>query len=909
MAIRINFLTELDNRGLKKAQREIAAVGKSITRTFDVAIAGAAAGVGVVLQQSAKAAIEDGKSMALLERQLKNTVGASDAQIASVEDAISKMELQASVADDVIRPAFASLVRATGDVGKATALTTLALDVAAGTGKDLSAVSMALGKAVNGSSTSLVKLVPSIKGASDPMAELQKQFKGAAETAANADPYQRLQTIFGRIQEQIGTAIVPALQEFATYLASTEGQAQLAKLVDGFKAIGTAVVDGIKYLIENRDLIFKIGSGALVIYGLAKAFEALSIIVKIAQVTFAVFSGSLTATPWGAIALGIGVVVGALSNLAIEAHKSYLEIEGVKEAADLMAEGAINPTAARGRAAQGGAYATRNTQAVKDRIAANKKAAAETAKLNAQQKELYEAMKMPSTQFDITKSLAEIDAQTKKVTTSTKANTDALKANKAAQEANSQARIKYWKNLVKEREALQEVAAKEAERISNLNDGWAKYYSDVTDVTKSITDDFTQKMDNVRQTFADFEKQALSSRDAVLKTLGAFRNLSAENNMGQFEQEVVSAFDGVKASLDDALANGTLTDAAYRNLLNYAKLESDVLQGIGKQRDELAKKRSLVAALMGDVKSAIVGFANITKGIESSSETITETSSQMVNGIKVTMSRTFEVTKQANSVADNFRIMVDKARKFTGLLKQLKASGLNADLFKQIVDAGVEGGMATAEGILSGGPEAIREVNGLFTDLQSISQDAAETTAVVMYNNGVDVVGGFLNALVNSETVLADQARSMARVFSDTFATELNTAFTSAIESARITMENEIVALTKALADALAQALDQIKKPVQAVSKSDMTESAYNAAIDASFANAADLGMTINAPGSGFGLGRGLLETGPFPASTSSNTTNVNVVVNAGLGTDGKKVGATILEQVLAYKRANGGSL
>jgi hypothetical protein len=197
------------------------------------------------LKDAAQAAVEDQKSQGLLATALENTTGANNAQIASVEKSIKKMQLQASVADDEIRPAFAKLARATGDVEKSTKLMSLALDIAAGTGKSLDAVTTALSRAVGpeGTTGALERLVPAIKGAKDPMAELEKLFEGSAEKAANLDPYQRMNIIFGEMQEQVGMALLPVLEKFSTWLATPEGQAKLQEIVDGIVAI---IEEGIK---------------------------------------------------------------------------------------------------------------------------------------------------------------------------------------------------------------------------------------------------------------------------------------------------------------------------------------------------------------------------------------------------------------------------------------------------------------------------------------------------------------------------------------------------------------------------------------------------------------------------------------------------------------------------------------
>jgi hypothetical protein len=243
---KLTSATQGANKQLQGLQGTAKKISSGIGRAF------ATIGVGLSfalitreLKEAAQAAVEDQKSQGLLATALQNTTGANNAQIASVEKSIKKMQLQASVADDEIRPAFAKLARATGDVQKSTELMSLALDIAAGTGKSLDAVTTALSRAVGpeGTTGALERLVPAIKGAKDPMAELEKLFAGSAEKAANLDPYQRMNIIFGEMQEQVGMALLPVLEKFSTWLATPEGQAKLQEIVDGIVAI---IEEGIK---------------------------------------------------------------------------------------------------------------------------------------------------------------------------------------------------------------------------------------------------------------------------------------------------------------------------------------------------------------------------------------------------------------------------------------------------------------------------------------------------------------------------------------------------------------------------------------------------------------------------------------------------------------------------------------
>jgi hypothetical protein len=243
-SIFIPLKTVLDNSGIKKAQSEFGKLGKSLKGALGAV--GLGLGLGAITSQlnaAGKAAAADAKSQALLANALRNTVGATTEQIAAVETSISGMERLAAVADDDIRPAFAQLTRATGDVAAATQLTSLALDVAAGTGRDVNAVAIALGRAYNGNTTALARLGVNVKGVNDPLGVLAKQFDGAAEAAAKLDPYQRLEIIFGNLQEQIGTALLPYLNDLADFFNSPEGQDALKQFASDVADIATSVID------------------------------------------------------------------------------------------------------------------------------------------------------------------------------------------------------------------------------------------------------------------------------------------------------------------------------------------------------------------------------------------------------------------------------------------------------------------------------------------------------------------------------------------------------------------------------------------------------------------------------------------------------------------------------------------
>ena len=172
---------------------------------------------------SVKAFAEDQKSAAVLAKTLDNVN--QGYQTDMVEAYIHKSEALYGILDEKLRPAFAQLVIATGDAAKSQQLLQTALDVSAGTGKDLESVTSALSKAYLGNTTALQRLGVGLSKAqlagkdfNSIIEILNQNFAGQAATAA--DTYQgkidRLNVAFDNMKETIGKGIVDALGQLNT---------------------------------------------------------------------------------------------------------------------------------------------------------------------------------------------------------------------------------------------------------------------------------------------------------------------------------------------------------------------------------------------------------------------------------------------------------------------------------------------------------------------------------------------------------------------------------------------------------------------------------------------------------------------------------------------------------------------
>ena len=313
MAINLPIISEWNPAGIDKAIndfKKLETTGEKASFAIKKAAvpAGLAlAAVGAVAFDAVKAFAEDDAAAQKLATTLTNVTGANDAQVKSVEDFISKTSVAAAVADDELRPALDKLVRGTGDVTKAQDLLGLALNISAGTGKDLGAVSDALSKAFNGTLGPLKKLDPALAtliedGATtdEVFAALGETFAGQASTAANTTQgkMKNLGIQMGELKESIGAAVaplaeklIPQLLKFTTWASQNKGLvvaigATIAVLAAAIIALNAglaiyntiqAVTLAINTALTTSFSALWIATGAVVIIAIIAALVALQV--------------------------------------------------------------------------------------------------------------------------------------------------------------------------------------------------------------------------------------------------------------------------------------------------------------------------------------------------------------------------------------------------------------------------------------------------------------------------------------------------------------------------------------------------------------------------------------------------------------------------------------------------------
>lgn len=239
-----------DTKGLKDAESGLDKLG-NFAKTAGIAIAAglAVAGAAAVAfgAESLKAAAEAEAITRGLENAAKNAgvFGDSSLSIGKATEALDKHSKKlgelTGIDDELINQLKTGWLAVPDLAAKGTdginKLAEAAADIAKGTGKDITAVAMAFTKISGDSETALSKLnrigivlsdqqkstYEDILATNGEIAaqdyllqQLGDKYKGAAEAAAN--PFERLDVIFGNLKETIGVALLPAFEAVVPFI-------------------------------------------------------------------------------------------------------------------------------------------------------------------------------------------------------------------------------------------------------------------------------------------------------------------------------------------------------------------------------------------------------------------------------------------------------------------------------------------------------------------------------------------------------------------------------------------------------------------------------------------------------------------------------------------------------------------
>ena len=255
----VSAIATFNGKALTKGKKQLTDFEKStqkLGKTFAKVFAGVA--ITAFAKSAVNAFIESEKAAAKLRTTVKN-LGLEFEQ-PGIDKYLQGLSLQFGIIDENLIPGFQRLLIATKDVSTAQSLFETALNVSAGTGKDLNAVTTSLSKAYMGDNVALGGLGVGLSKAqlkSASFLDIQKQlnvnFAGQAAAAVEgyAGDMAKLTVAVDESKEAIGKGLLDALKALS---GDTSIDTFTTKMVRSAETIGNAfgsVIDFLQLLNPN----------------------------------------------------------------------------------------------------------------------------------------------------------------------------------------------------------------------------------------------------------------------------------------------------------------------------------------------------------------------------------------------------------------------------------------------------------------------------------------------------------------------------------------------------------------------------------------------------------------------------------------------------------------------------------
>ena len=270
----VSAIATFNGKGLTKGQKQIKSFEKSVKslgRTFGLAFT--AAGLVSFSKKAIAAFAADEAAAKSLEMQLKNTGYAFSAP--DVEFFIANLQKLYGVLDDQLRPAFQTLLTASGSITRSQKALNTVLNVSAATGKSVEEVSAAISKGFTGQTTALTRLGAGLSKATlatgDMNAildELDAKFAGqaTARLTTYAGKMDQLKVSAASASEIIGGSLLDSLSLLSNDNSLSGFSNLLTGLATKLAALDAAVFGFVAKVLGKKqktsNFTYSLGSGA-----------------------------------------------------------------------------------------------------------------------------------------------------------------------------------------------------------------------------------------------------------------------------------------------------------------------------------------------------------------------------------------------------------------------------------------------------------------------------------------------------------------------------------------------------------------------------------------------------------------------------------------------------------------------
>ena len=208
---------------------------------------------------------------------------------------------------------------------------------------------------------------------------------------------------------------------------------------------------------------------------------------------------------------------------------------------------------------------------------------------------------------------------------------------------------------------------------------------------------------------------------------------------------VLAGVTGGSAGVDKALAKITAQIEKSVTGKKQAQVERALLRRYAAQYAALRKNGKAQDAVNAKLEKARDRLKELQDQYRDYARSIRD--SLIATGDVTQLGRQEDGTVSLKSLLDELRTKVNNSKRFAVLLQQLATKGLSKTAIQQMLDAGPESALATAEAIATGGAEAIKEINALQASLAATGTTLGDAMAKRYYGAGVAAAKGLVKGL------------------------------------------------------------------------------------------------------------------------------------------------------------------
>lgn len=238
-------------------------------------------------------------------------------------------------------------------------------------------------------------------------------------------------------------------------------------------------------------------------------------------------------------------------------------------------------------------------------------------------------------------------------------------------------------------------------------------------------------------------------------------------------------------------------------------------------------------------------------------------------------------TRVGTTFMDALKIQADRVKEFAEKVRTLLAMNLSREALQQVLNQGLDVGMAIADELITGGATTIDEANDLVLSTQNAADEVGLLSAQNFLASGVNSAWQIVNGFDQEFGKGGKGRKELMRIMDD--------LAKKAERDVRIN-----VAVTRSINEEVTRIVSTITAPPRAMGGPVTGGSPYLIG---------EKGPELFVPDvSGYVVPNSALAT----STRAGLGSTINVTVNAGMGTDGAEVGRQVVDALKRYQRTNG---